>query len=76
VDLDLHSLCPSSATRFIAALRQHAAFEDAVVYPWAQNHMSEATKLSLGERVRGRLQRLAADGLRAARSRDGAEDSP
>jgi hypothetical protein len=55
VDLDLHSLCPGAAARFIDALRRHAAFEDAVIYPWAERHLAEQTRLSLLERLVARV---------------------
>ncbi len=47
VDLDLHELCAASATRFISALRAHAAYEDAVLYPWAEAHLAEAERVSV-----------------------------
>ncbi|HEY6877992.1 MAG TPA: hemerythrin domain-containing protein, partial [Polyangiales bacterium] len=52
VDLDLHSLGPSSARRFIDALRSHAAYEDAVLYAWVQRNLPEEDKLSLLDRLR------------------------
>jgi len=52
VDLDLHSLCEETATRFIDGLRRHAAFEDTLVYPWAEEHLDGPARLSLLERIR------------------------
>lgn len=54
IDLDLHALSPESATRFIDALRRHATFEDAVIYPWAECKLAEHARLSLRQRLRGR----------------------
>jgi hypothetical protein len=53
VDLDLHALCPASATRFIEALRRHAQSEEAVLYPWAHFSLSPANRLGLLSRLRG-----------------------
>lgn len=52
VDLDLHELCPASATRFIATLRSHAGYEDAVLYPWAQQNLSLPDRRSVVARLR------------------------
>lgn len=52
VDLDLHELSPGSAQRFVARLRAHAAYEDGVLYPWAQQHLSDGEWHSLLGRLR------------------------
>lgn len=57
VDLDLHALCPTSATVFIEALRKHASFEEQTVYPWAQARLGESARRSRLERLRGSLLR-------------------
>jgi hemerythrin-like domain-containing protein len=69
VDLDLHELCSSSAEHFIAALRSHATYEDAVLYPWALRRLPEADKLSLIERLRQASQRRSHRSQRAENQR-------
>lgn len=64
VDLELHSLSPNAATRFIEALRRHAAFEDAVVYPWAERHLAQGERLSLLERLVARVRHPLASHVR------------
>lgn len=52
VDLDLHSLRAEAAAGFIAALRRHAAYEDLVLYPWADAHLTEEERLFVFKRLR------------------------
>jgi hypothetical protein len=52
VDLDLHELCPASAIRFITLLREHASYEDAVLYPWMQQNLTDPERHSLVARLR------------------------
>lgn len=52
VDLDLHELSSASAARLIRALRMHAHYEDDVLYPWAEQHLTELERPPLLARLR------------------------
>jgi hemerythrin-like domain-containing protein len=47
IRLDLHYLRSASVERFVAALRDHAAREDAVLHPWIARHLPAADLRSL-----------------------------
>jgi hemerythrin superfamily protein len=72
VELDLHSLNPASAARFIDALRGHAAFEERAFYPWSQSKLAQAEQTTLLARLRGALRRVeaASAATRAERESD------
>lgn len=52
VDLDLHALSKARAAEFVELLRDHAAYEERVFYPWAQAHVTGGARRSLIETLR------------------------
>jgi hemerythrin superfamily protein len=53
VRTDLHLLRKDVADELIARLREHAAWEDRTLYPWAQSRANEETRRSLRELLMG-----------------------
>ena len=53
VRTDLHLLRKDVADELIARLREHAAWEDRTLYPWAQSRANEETRRSLRELLIG-----------------------
>ncbi len=58
VDVDLHEIRVATMRELIAALRAHAAFEDASMYPWAQLYLPLQTRRKLFVRIGRSLRNL------------------
>jgi hypothetical protein len=58
VETELHCIRLESIDALIAMLREHAAHEDRVVYPWAEQNLSLGSRRSLFQSVGRSLRRL------------------
>jgi hemerythrin superfamily protein len=57
VMLDLHALREEKVAEFIDFLRAHAAREESVLYPWAEQDLPEAPRKSALQRLLGAVRR-------------------
>jgi hypothetical protein len=59
LDVELHCIRIESIRNLLAALDEHAKREDREMYPWAQVHLSDASRSAIGSRLLESIRKLA-----------------
>lgn len=69
--IDLHTLREEKVEKFIRALRQHAAHEEAGLYPWADRELPKPVAERLYERLAAALDAVKRTAHRSSKARPG-----
>lgn len=59
IDVELHTVRAESVTKLVTRLREHAAHEDAGLYPWAARHLPAGAVAQIVDRISTSIATLA-----------------